>query len=112
MAGAVLHKKRRLLYMSNQSDLFGVAEPNKWRDEWRGMPEYDNEDITEPAITVTVRFRTEEDFFVFQEHLRTHLWKGEKPFDGRQTKTEKTTWFPPREKSSSFVYVDSEGATR
>jgi hypothetical protein len=77
---------------------------NTWKKEWKGMPEYDNEDYPAPEVIVTFKFRTREDFEKFNEIIKKSLFNGEKPFDGRQEVNSKTAWYPPKEKSSKYVY--------
>jgi len=72
--------------------------------EWVGMPEYDNKVRQEPAIIATFKFRNEEDFKVFNELIKKHLYNGEKAFDGMQRKDVKSTWFPLFEKASKYLY--------
>jgi len=91
--------------MSGQQSLFvGSFEENNWQDEWVGMPEYNNVWEPEPEITATFKFRTQEDFEQFKDFIQEHLYGGEKPFDGNQRKTVKSTWFPLREKPRGYRY--------
>ena len=77
------------------SDLFdGLQE--SFRDEWKNMPEYVQEDLT-PFRVINVRFRNQEDVDKFQELMNQKI-----------TEKQKTIWFPyaaPR-KASLFRYVD------
>ena len=73
-------------------------------DEWVGMPEYINKEESPPVITVTFKFKTEEDYETFKELIKVHIYKGQKPFDGMQRKDKKTAWFPHKEKASKYEY--------
>ena len=89
--------------MSEQSTLI-PDDRNDWRKEWVGMPEYNNAPQAEPLITATFKFRTEEDFLKFNKLIKEHLYNNEKPFDGMQRKTVKSTWYPLKEKASKYRY--------
>lgn len=90
---------------SIQQSLFG-DEPkiNDWKEEWIGMPEYNNVEKVPPLITATFKFRTQEDFDLFNKQIKKHLYKGEKVFDGMQSKEVKQAWFPLNEKASKYIY--------
>lgn len=88
-------------------DLFGY-EPNDWRKEWSGMPEYDNRDLTTPVISATFHFASQEDYERFLRVVTETLYGGQRVFDGRQRKEHKTTWFPPLPSRSTFEYVKSD----
>ena len=72
--------------------------------EWVGMPEYNNQIIAEPFITATFKFRNQEDFDRFNEHLRETIYNGERVFDGMQRKTVKSAWYPLKEKARKYRY--------
>ena len=94
---------------SNQISLFNLDDlriGNNWKDEWDGMPEYENHHQQEPEIVATFKFRNEDDFLMFNKLIKKHLFKGQKPFDGMQRKDIKSTWFPLNEKSSKYIYTD------
>ena len=74
------------------------------KNEYVGMPEYNNNKIDVAKITATFKFRNEKDFKEFEEFIKYKLYEGEKVFDGMQKKDKKTAWFPPRPKSSKFYY--------
>ena len=80
------------------------TKENVWEDEWVGMPLYNNTKQAEPFITATFKFKTQEDFDLFNKLLKEHLYNGEKVFDGMQRKTVKSTWFPLKEKSRKYRY--------
>lgn len=77
---------------------------NNWREEWKGMPEYDNTHMDIEKITVKFRFRCQEDFDEFHALIKKHLYGGNKVFDGMQRKEKKSAWYPPRKKDSLYVY--------
>ena len=81
-----------------------VKLQNDWQDEWVGMPEYNNIQQPKPFIMATFKFRNQEDFERFNKFLKDNLYNGEKVFDGRQTKTVKSGWFPLYEKASKYRY--------
>ena len=76
------------------------------RREWQNMPEYENVEEKQPEITAIIKFKTEQDYQVFKEIIKEHLFNGVKPFDGMQLKNLKTTWFPHKEKASKYIYTD------
>lgn len=82
-----------------------IDQNKEWEKEWNGMPEYNNEKSKEPFITATFKFRNQEDFEKFNKFLRESLYDNEKVFDGMQTKTKKSTWFPLNAKASKFKVV-------
>jgi hypothetical protein len=57
-----------------------------WQDYYENMPEYDNENLPPPLITATFKFRTQEDFELFNSLLKEHVYKTNKVFDGMQEK--------------------------
>ena len=77
----------------------------KVEEEWKGMPEYNNNKTEDPVIVATFKFRTKRDFEEFNNYLRHNLYNGQKVFDGMQKKDKKSTWFPPNEKASKYRYV-------
>ena len=90
-------------------DLFEKEEKKdqnkEWKDEWEGMPSYNNEKAKDPFITATFKFRNQEDFYFFNKFLKEELYKEKKVFDGMQTKTKKSTWYPLNEKASKYRVV-------
>lgn len=94
--------------MSKTLPMFELAKENKSEDEWVGMPDYNNLDYPEPAVIVTFKFLTQEDYQAFYELIKEKIFNGEKPFDGRQEKNSKTAWYPPKEKASNYVYVSED----
>lgn len=77
-----------------------------WKDEWNNMPEYNNKEYPNPVIVVTFKFLSLEDYNKFYAVIKKELFKGEKPFDGRQRKNIKTTWYPHKEQSKNYYYTD------
>jgi len=80
-----------------------IDQNKNWQEEWKGMPEYNNVKKEEPFITATFKFRNQEDFETFNTFLKEKLYKERKIFDGMQTKTKKSTWFPLNEKASKYI---------
>ena len=76
--------------------------------EWQYMPEYKNRKRSDPEITATFKFRNKEDYELFKDLVKEHVYHGEKVFDGNQTKTKKHAWFPRLQKSSNYMYINSE----
>ena len=88
-----------------QQSLFEISSKNEfWKKEWKGMPEYNNDNIKAPEITATFKFANKADFDLFHKIIKKELYKGAKVFDGMQTKDKKTAWFPLKEKASKYVY--------
>lgn len=77
------------------TDLFDGLEES-FRDEWRNMPEYVQEDLT-PYRVINVRFRNQEDVDAFEKLMEQKI-----------TEKQKTLWFPYAEprRASLFRYVD------
>lgn len=86
-------------------DLFGfdgiLLDP---MDDWVGMPEYVMEKEIKPMYTATFKFRTKEDYEVFKEKARKHIFDDQKMFDGNQGEFDKQAWFPLNERPSNFYY--------
>ena len=79
----------------NTKDLFEDL-PESWREEWKDMPEYVQEDLT-PYRVLNVRFRNEEDVAAFEALMEQKI-----------SPKQKTLWFPfaePR-RASIYRYVD------
>jgi hypothetical protein len=79
----------------NQNHLFENLDES-FRDEWKNMPEYVQEDLT-PYRVINVRFRNAEDVALFEKLMKQKI-----------TEKQKTIWFPfaePR-RASLFRYVD------
>ena len=87
----------------------GIKKPaNSAKKEYVGMPEYDNVKDAPPEVVVTFKFKTKDDFNLFNKIITKTLFDGVKPFDGRQTKTLKSTWFPHKQKASKYKYRDKK----
>lgn len=95
-----MEKKNDLLLFANQDP----TDTNDWRKEWMGMPEYNNQVQPEPAIVVTFKFKTQEDFNKFNGLVKKYLYGGEKVFDGMQRKDRKQAWYPLLPKASQYRY--------
>jgi hypothetical protein len=87
-------------------DLFntGEAQHNDWKEHYVNMPEYNNFEQSPPAIVVRFKFRSQEDFDEFNKLIKTHLYNGEKVFDGMQRKNDKSAWYPLTPKASKYRY--------
>lgn len=92
--------------MKDKQQLKLLEEESTWQKEWDGMPEYNNVEADKPFIVATFKFKSQEDFELFNEKIKQYLYDGEKPFDGMQRKNVKSTWFPLKEKMSKKIYVD------
>ena len=68
------------------------------------MPEYDNVKEEEPLIKVTFKFKSREAFEEFNTLGKKHIYKTNKVFNGRQTKTYKEAWYPLHEKANEQEY--------
>lgn len=88
-------------------DLFGTQEEKNhdWRDEWIGMPEYNNSKPVPPEITATFKFRNKEDFDSFMEVVKSKLFNDKRVFDGKQKKNEYSAWFPLDSRPSENIYI-------
>lgn len=77
-----------------QTSLFD--EEIDWRDEWQGMPEYNQVQIL-PFNEVIVRFKTKEDMDLFYETISQ-----------KAPSKLKSIWFPKVERSTKApeVYTD------
>lgn len=69
-----------------------------WRDHWKGMPEFVQEE-KKPYKKINVCFQTKEDFDAFRKLLNQPM-----------TDKTKTIWYPPfdREKNSLFAWIEDE----
>jgi hypothetical protein len=77
------------------NELFNCLEES-FREEWKNMPEYVQEDLT-PYRVLNVRFRNAEDVALFEKLMEQKI-----------TEKQKTLWFPYAEprRASFFRYVD------
>jgi hypothetical protein len=94
--------------MSDQKNLFNgeYTKDPEWVKHWKDMPEYNNEYLSEALIEATFKFRSKEDFERFKNLVKKHIYNDERVFDGMQRKTKKSAWYPAKEKSSKYLYVD------
>lgn len=81
--------------MTDQNTLFDNLEES-FRNEWKNMPEYVQEDLT-PYRVLNVRFRNAEDLAIFEKLMEQKI-----------TEKQKTIWFPYAEPriASIYRYVD------
>jgi len=88
-------------------NLFDIPEEKKhdWRDEWIGMPEYNNHKPIPPQILATFKFRNKEDFDRFMEVVKESLFDGKRVFDGKQKKNDYNAWFPLDPRPSEHIYI-------
>lgn len=88
-------------------DLFGTEQEKKhdWKEEWIGMPEYNNTKTIAPEITATFKFRNKEDFDLFMLIVKSKLFNNKRVFDGKQKKNEYNAWFPLDSRPSENVYI-------
>jgi len=63
------------------------------------------DNVLEPFITATFKFRNQEDFDFFNNFLKKELYKEKKIFDGMQKKDKKTTWYPLNEKANKYLVI-------
>jgi hypothetical protein len=81
--------------IQEQNTLFDKLDES-FRDEWKNMPEYEQEDLT-PFRTINVRFRNAKDVAIFEHLMKQKI-----------TEKQKTIWFPYAEPriASIYRYVD------
>ena len=73
-----------------------IPDVDDWRDEWEGMPEFEQEDL-KPHRTINLHFRNEQDIHAFAELMNQLI-----------TDKTKSMWFPKLEKNTykDDLYVD------
>lgn len=49
-------------------------DDKSWKDHWKGMPEYEQEDLS-PKLTIKVHFRNEQDFHDFEKLIGQKITK-------------------------------------
>jgi hypothetical protein len=76
-----MEKENRM--KKKQGTLIDSSKLKKWKEEWKGMPEFEQED-TEPHQIINMSFTTK---------------KAVKRFA-------KCLWFPKQEKKERFEYID------
>jgi hypothetical protein len=81
--------------MSKES-LFDLSEFTDWQKEWKGMPEFLQQDLN-PVRTINVRFKSEKDVEEFARLIGQAI-----------TPKQKTLWFPfaSFRRASHLRYVD------
>lgn len=79
-----------------QSELFDADEFRLWRDEWKDMPEFVQEDLS-PFKSLTVHFATLDDLKAFGKLIEQKI-----------TTDTRSIWFPPAEigRYANKRYVD------
>jgi len=84
----------------DQTSLFEELENNDWREEWKEMPEYIQEDLN-PKRKLIVNFETDEDFEKFVKKLE---------LTDMMTDKTKSIWYPIQEKEppKNFGYIFDE----
>jgi len=83
---------------------------NNWEEHYKELPEYNNKKQDEPFIIAKFKFKNQKDFDEFNELLKKYVYKTNKVFDGKQTKTEKQAWYPLKEKASKYLFIDTNEA--
>lgn len=83
-------------------------KPHDWKDEWVGMPEYNNTKPKKQEITATFKFRNKDDYNKFMEVVKSQLYDNKRVFDGNQKKNEYSAWFPLDARPSEYVYIEEE----
>lgn len=80
----------------NQGQLFNTEEFEKWKPEWKGMPEFKQDDVTSWK-RIIVHFETEEDMKTFGKIIGQKL-----------TYKTRSIWFPEAEigRIAGRMYVD------
>jgi hypothetical protein len=89
-----------------QNNLFEFEEHlPEWKNEWIGMPEYNNVKPLPPEIIATFKFRNKNDFDFFMEIVKSKLFNDKRVFDGKQKKNEYNAWFPLDSRPSENIYI-------
>ena len=75
-----------------------IPDVDDWREEWKGMPEFEQEDL-KPYRTINLHFRNDEDVNAFAELMNQSI-----------TDKTKSMWFPILETNTykNDFYVDNE----
>ena len=92
---------------NNQLTLF-QATHNNHEIEYTDLPEYNNVNEAEAKITLTFKFRNEEDYLDFKEQVKNKIYNGDKFIDGNQGIEEKQSWFPLNKKESHHIVLDEK----
>ena len=94
--------------MTDSQLSFFSASHNNHQEEYTDLPEYNNIDEADAKITLTFKFRTEEDYLDFKEQVKSKIYNGDKFIDGNQGITEKQSWYPLNKKESHHIVVDEK----
>jgi len=80
----------------SQESLFDLEEFNKWKEEWKDMPEFDHEDLS-PIKSIIVHFETLEDMRKFSKIV-----------DQKLTPKTQSIWYPEAEinRYANKRYID------
>ena len=80
----------------NKENLFDLDQFTDWQKEWKGMPEFSQQDLT-PLRVINVRFKSEHDVHEFSKLIGQTI-----------TPKQKALWFPFVEfrRASHLRYVD------
>ena len=81
--------------METQKDLFNKPIKEDWKDEWKGMPEFVQED-KRPYKLILISFRNKEDLKTFSELIKQRI-----------TERTRSICFPKfdKEKPSNYLYT-------
>lgn len=91
-------------------DLFGFEDQkHNWKDEWIGMPEYNNQKPKDPEIIASFKFRNKQDYDKFMEVVKEKLYDNKRVFDGKQLKNNYSAWWPLDSRPSEHVYILEDG---
>jgi len=77
-----------------QGTLIDSSKLKKWKEEWKGMPEFEQED-TEPHQIINMSFTTKKAVKRFAKLIKQNI-----------TPKTKSLWFPKQEKKERFEYID------
>ena len=94
--------------MTDSQLSFFSADHNNHQEEYTDLPEYNNIDEADAKITLTFKFRNEEDYLDFKEQVKSKIYNGDKFIDGNQGITEKQSWYPLNKKESHHIVVDKK----
>lgn len=88
-----------------QNTLFDMDSLEAWREEWVGMPSYNNDDIT-PMHQIIISFKSEKDFYDFVKFMKQKIKRN-------ITYKTKSFWFPDVDdaKTKFMRYTDEQVET-
>lgn len=78
---------------TQQQHLFDLSDMFKWKEDWKGMPDFTQEDL-QPTQQIIVSFKTRDDVKRFSELVGQKL-----------TYESKSMWFPKNDRESPSEYV-------